>query len=231
PADPRAGAPARSRPRRARRRCPTGRPSGMSCGDTRRARGSDLARRGTHPPRSSARSTTRSTPPWPMPGSSPGSIISEARRFPVRPPTSPGSLPGKPRHGPGWSSSRASSGIRSEWAEQSISGRGQPQTWLVDRADSSLVNRYHLAAVAEVFPDIVAQRARNLSAGTSSVTRQWEATVSRQATRYLCSVIILAFGGYLIWLGDDWRSRTTGGYDVGYLIVAIGVAGLLGLNI
>jgi len=88
-----------------------------------------------------------------------------------------------------------------------------------------------LAAVAEVFPDIVAQRARNLSAGTSSVTRQWEATVSRQATRYLCSVVILAFGGYLIWLGDDWRIRTTAAHYVGYLIVAIGVAGLLGLNI
>jgi hypothetical protein len=55
--------------------------------------------------------------------------------------------------------------------------------------------------------------------------------VSQQAKRYLCLVGIFAFSGYLIWLGDEWRIKTTPAHYVGYLIAAIGVAGLLGLNI
>ena len=55
--------------------------------------------------------------------------------------------------------------------------------------------------------------------------------MSRQATRYLCLVVIFAVSGYLIWRGDDWHIGTTPAHYVGYLIAAIGVAGLLGLNI
>src|SRR5262245_4373066 len=49
--------------------------------------------------------------------------------------------------------------------------------------------------------------------------------------RYLTLVGIFAFSGWLIWLGDEWLIRTTPAHYVGYLIAAIGVAGLLGLNI
>jgi hypothetical protein len=55
--------------------------------------------------------------------------------------------------------------------------------------------------------------------------------VSQQAKRYLCLVGIFAFSGWLVWLGDEWRIRTVPAHYVGYLIAAIGVAGLLGLNI
>jgi len=55
--------------------------------------------------------------------------------------------------------------------------------------------------------------------------------VSRQATRYLCLVVIFAVSGYLIWRGDNGHIGTTPAHYVGYLIAAIGVAGLLGLNI
>src|SRR5215467_12717305 len=55
--------------------------------------------------------------------------------------------------------------------------------------------------------------------------------VSRQATRYLCLAVIFAVSGYLLWRGDDWHIGTTPAHYVGYLIAAIGVAGLLGLNI
>ena len=55
--------------------------------------------------------------------------------------------------------------------------------------------------------------------------------MSRQATRYLCLVVIFAVSGYLIWRGDEWHIGTTPAHYVGYLIAAIGVAGLLGLNI
>src|SRR5262245_18689054 len=55
--------------------------------------------------------------------------------------------------------------------------------------------------------------------------------MSQQTKRYLCLVGIFAFSGYLIWLGDEWRIKTTPAHYVGYLIAAIGVAGLLGLNI
>jgi hypothetical protein len=55
--------------------------------------------------------------------------------------------------------------------------------------------------------------------------------VSQQVKRYLCLVGIFAFSGCLIWFGDEWRIRTTPAHYVGYLIAAIGVAGLLGLNI
>jgi len=55
--------------------------------------------------------------------------------------------------------------------------------------------------------------------------------MSQQTKRYLCLVGIFAFSGYLIWLGDEWLIRTTPAHYVGYLIAAIGVAGLLGLNI
>src|SRR5215470_18287745 len=55
--------------------------------------------------------------------------------------------------------------------------------------------------------------------------------VSRQATRYLCLAVIFAVSGYLIWRGDDWHIGTTPAHYVGYLIAAIGVAGLLGINI
>src|SRR5262245_48611521 len=61
--------------------------------------------------------------------------------------------------------------------------------------------------------------------------RKQEATVSRQAKRYLSLVVIFAVSGYLIWRGDDWHIGTTPAHYVGYLIAAIGVAGLLGLNI
>jgi hypothetical protein len=44
-------------------------------------------------------------------------------------------------------------------------------------------------------------------------------------------VVIFAVSGYLIWRGDDWHIGTTPAHHVGYLIAAIGVAGLLGLNI
>jgi hypothetical protein len=55
--------------------------------------------------------------------------------------------------------------------------------------------------------------------------------VSRQAKRYLSLVVIFAISGYLIWRGDDWHIGTTPAHYVGYLIAAIGVVGLLGLNI
>jgi len=55
--------------------------------------------------------------------------------------------------------------------------------------------------------------------------------MSRQTTRYLCLVVIFAVSGYLIWRGDDWHIGTTPAHDIGYLIAAFGVAGLLGVNI
>jgi hypothetical protein len=55
--------------------------------------------------------------------------------------------------------------------------------------------------------------------------------MSRQTTRYLCLVVIFAVSGYLIWRGDDSHIGTTPAHYVGYLIAALGVAGLLGVNI
>jgi hypothetical protein len=58
-----------------------------------------------------------------------------------------------------------------------------------------------------------------------------EPTVTQQAKRYLTLVGIFAFSGWLVWLGDEWRISTVPAHYVGYLIAAVGVAGLLGLNI
>jgi hypothetical protein len=56
--------------------------------------------------------------------------------------------------------------------------------------------------------------------------------VSQQAKRHLCLVAIFAFSGWCIfWLGDEWSIRTVPAHYVGYLVAAIGVAGLFGLNI
>src|SRR5262245_34952101 len=42
---------------------------------------------------------------------------------------------------------------------------------------------------------------------------------------------MFAVSGYLIDRGDDWHIGTTPAHYLGYLIAAVGVAGLLGLNI
>jgi hypothetical protein len=55
--------------------------------------------------------------------------------------------------------------------------------------------------------------------------------VTQQTKRYLTLVAIFAFSGWLVWLGDEWSIRTVPAHYVGYLIAAIGIAGLLGLNI
>jgi hypothetical protein len=55
--------------------------------------------------------------------------------------------------------------------------------------------------------------------------------VTQQAKRYLTLVGIFAFSSWLVWLGDEWRINTVPAHYAGYLIAAIGVAGLLGLNI
>jgi hypothetical protein len=55
--------------------------------------------------------------------------------------------------------------------------------------------------------------------------------VSQQAKRYLCLVGIFAASGWFVWLGDEWRISTVPAHYVGYLVAAIGVAGLLGVNI
>jgi hypothetical protein len=55
--------------------------------------------------------------------------------------------------------------------------------------------------------------------------------VTRQVARYLTLVGIFALSGYLIWLGDDWPLRTVPARYVGYLVAAIGLTGLLGVNI
>lgn len=70
-----------------------------------------------------------------------------------------------------------------------------------------------------------------LSANTLSATQQEEVTVSQQAKRYLCLVGIFTAGGWLVWLGDEWRISTVPAHYLGYLVAAIGVAGLLGINI
>jgi hypothetical protein len=56
-------------------------------------------------------------------------------------------------------------------------------------------------------------------------------TVSQQAKRYLCLVGIFAASGWFVWLGDEWRISTVPAHYLGYLVAAIGVAGLLGVNI
>jgi hypothetical protein len=55
--------------------------------------------------------------------------------------------------------------------------------------------------------------------------------VTRQVARYLTLVCIFALSGYLIWLGDDWPVRIVLAHYVGYLVAAIGLTGLLGVNI
>jgi hypothetical protein len=55
--------------------------------------------------------------------------------------------------------------------------------------------------------------------------------VTQQAKRYLTLVGIFVASGYFVWLGDGWRIDSVPAPYVGYLVAAIGVAGLLGLNI
>jgi len=56
--------------------------------------------------------------------------------------------------------------------------------------------------------------------------------VTQQAKRYLSLIIFFVASGYFIWLGDDARIfGLLPARPVGYLFAAIGVAGLLGLNI
>ncbi len=55
--------------------------------------------------------------------------------------------------------------------------------------------------------------------------------MTQQTKRYLGLIGIFAASGYFVWLGDDWLINTVPARYVGYVVAAIGVAGLLGLNI
>jgi len=56
--------------------------------------------------------------------------------------------------------------------------------------------------------------------------------VTQQAKRYLSLIIFFVASGYFIWLGDEARIfGLVPARPAGYLFAALGVAGLLGLNI
>jgi hypothetical protein len=55
--------------------------------------------------------------------------------------------------------------------------------------------------------------------------------MTQQTKRYLSLIIFFGGAGYFVWLGDGWRIDSVPAQYVGYIFAAIGVAGLLGLNI
>lgn len=56
--------------------------------------------------------------------------------------------------------------------------------------------------------------------------------MTRQQKRTIALIFLFLFSGYLIWLGlDGWTIRTMPAHYLGYLLIAFGIAGLLGVNI
>ena len=57
-------------------------------------------------------------------------------------------------------------------------------------------------------------------------------TAARRQKRAVALICIFLSSGFFIWLGlDGWTVKTVPAQYVGYLIIAVGIAGLLGINI
>ena len=55
--------------------------------------------------------------------------------------------------------------------------------------------------------------------------------MTQRQKRAVALIGIFVAGGFFIWLGDDWTISSVPAHYVGYIVMAVGIAGVLGLNI
>jgi hypothetical protein len=55
--------------------------------------------------------------------------------------------------------------------------------------------------------------------------------MTQRQKRAVALVGVFAASGFFIWLGDDWTISSVPAHYVGYIVMAVGIAGLLGINI
>jgi len=80
-------------------------------------------------------------------------------------------------------------------------------------------------------PALIVNAAWNEKKGRYTKPRASEPAARRQK-RAVALICIFLSSGFFIWLGlDGWTVKTVPAQYVGYLIIAVGIAGLLGINI